>query len=217
MFMKKILFLLLIILCTGCSSLNKKSIDEIVTLTESSELSITNTYRAGYKYYLPKGLKLLNHEGSNELFSMNQTIFYMYVDRVSYFHKVKEEYQEKTDVVYSKTLSKNDLFGYIEIKNTENDKYFIEIMYNYAKIEVIVEKKKMEEAIAYAMSILTSIEYQEDVLKSLMGEDILKSNEVEHNIFESAETESGYLKIVEEYGTYEEKKEDVVDPDFIRR
>ena len=169
------------------------------------------------RYYVPKGLKILNHEGSNEFFSQKDIIYYMYVDRVSYFHKIKEEYQEKSDVVYSTTLSRNDLFGYIEIKNTINNQYLIEIMYNYAKIEVIVEKNRAQEAIAFAMSILTSIEYQEDVLTSLMGEDALKSNEVEHNIFESAETESGYLKIVEEYGTYEEKKEELVDPDFIRR
>ncbi len=215
--MKKILFLLLIILCTGCSSLTKKSIEEVIALTTANDLALINTYRAGYKYYLPKGLKMLNHEGSNEFFSMQDIIFYMYVDRVSYFHKTKEDYKEKNDVVYSKSLSRNDIFGYIEIKNASNDKYFIEIMYNYAKIEVIVEKNRMEEVVAYAMSILTSIEYQEDVLKSLMGEDILKSNEVEHNIFESAETESGYLKIVEEYGTYEETKDEIVDPDFIRR
>ena len=66
------------------------------------------------------------------------------------------------------------------------------------------------------MSILSSINYQDTVLTSLMGEDILKSNEVQHNIFETAQTESGYLEIVEEYGQYEEKEE-IVDPDFIRR
>jgi len=214
--MKKMLCLAIILLCTGCATLEKSTIDFILSDTLASTNEVVNTYRAGYKYYLPKGLKFLKHEGSNEFFSMSDMIFYMYVDRVSYFHKIKEEYQEKNDVLYSKTLSKNDNFGYIEIKNTVNDKYFIEIMYNYAKIEMIVETNRVNESVAYAMSILTSIRYQDDVLTSLMGEDILKTNEVEHNIFESASTESGYLKIVEEYGTYEEKDK-LVDPDFIRR
>ena len=90
-------------------------------------------------------------------------------------------------------------------------------MYNYAKIEVIVDKEEdTNKAITYAMSILNSISYQKQALDSLMSEDILKTNEVEHNIFESAETESGYLKIVEEYGQYDETKENV-DPDFIRK
>ncbi len=214
--MKKILCLFLLLFVTsGCTSLENESIDSIFSSIISSEVNIVNTYRAGYKYYLPKGLKSLSHSGSNEIFSSNSAIYYMYVDRVSYFNKVKEEYVEKNDAFYSKALSSGDFFGYIEIKNTANDKYFIEIMYNYAKIEVIVAKDGINSAIAYAMSILTSITYQDDVLISLMGEDVLKSNEVEHNIFESAETESGYLKIVEEYGTYEE--DEAVDPDFIRR
>ena len=43
-----------------------------------------------------------------------------------------------------------------------------------------------------------------------------KINEVEHNIFETADTESDYLQVLETYGQYEEKDESV-DPDFIRR
>ena len=65
------------------------------------------------------------------------------------------------------------------------------------------------------MVLLSSIYYQDEVLTSLMGDDVLQANEVEHNIFESADTESGYLQIVEQYGQYEEKDE-VMDPDFIR-
>ena len=120
-------------------------------------------------------------------------------------------------MVYSKSLKNGDSFGYIEIKNTSNDKYFIEIMYNYAKIEVIVDEKEANVAIAYATSILSSIQYQDTVLEGLMGDDALSANEVEHNIFESADTESEYLEIVEEYGTYEEESNSTVDPDFIRR
>jgi len=214
---KKILSLLLLLLfVTGCNGVQKEEMEDIVyhALKETKEL--TNTYRAGYKYYLPRGLKFVKRDGSNEILAMKDMIYYMYVDRVSYFHKYKEEYQEKTDVIYSKRLAFDDKFGYLEIKKTANDKYFIEIMYNYAKIEVIVEQKYIKESICYGAGILSSIIYQDEVLKNLMGENVLNSNEMEHNIFESAETESGYLKIVEEYGTYEEKNEPV-DPDFIRR
>ena len=138
------------------------------------------------------------------------------VINIIYYNKIKEDYEEKEDVVYSQKIAHGDNFGYLEIKNTLNDKYFIEIMYNYAKIEVIVEKEDAKESIAYAMSILSSIKYQDTVLASLMDEDVLTSNETLHNIFETAQTESGYLEIVEEYGQYEEDNE-TVDPDFIRR
>lgn len=189
--------------------------DEIIGYTTNANLQIQNTYRAGYKFYLPKGIKMLKHDGSNEIFSLNDTVFYMYVDCVSYFYQIKKDYVENQNVVYSKKIEKNDMFGYVEIKNGSNKKYFLEIMYNYAKIEVMVENDEIENTIAYAMTILSSISYHDEVLKNMMGENVLKSNELEHNIFESAETESEYLQIVEEYGQYEE--ENVVDPDFIRR
>ena len=216
--MKKIAIVLFgcIFLTSGCSTITEYSYEQIISESLASPVNSTNISRAGYKYYLPKGLRLLEQEGTNEIISHNDTIYYLYVDYVSYYNKINEEYKVNTDAVYSEKIQKDENFGYIEIKNTSNDKYFIEIMYNYAKIEVIVEKGEAKKTVAYAMSILSSINYQDTVLTSLMGEDILKSNEVQHNIFETAQTESGYLEIVEEYGQYEEKEE-IVDPDFIRR
>ncbi len=216
--MKKIAIVLFgcIFLTSGCSIITEYSYEQIISESLASPVNSTNISRAGYKYYLPKGLRLLEQEGTNEIISHNDTIYYLYVDYVSYYNKINEEYKVNTDAVYSEKIQKDENFGYIEIKNTSNDKYFIEIMYNYAKIEVIVEKESANEAVAYAMSILTSINYQDTVLIGLMGDDVLTSNEVEHNIFETAQTESGYLEIVEEYGQYEEDSE-TVDPDFIHR
>ena len=213
---KKIMLISLLFLCvTGCTSLNDASYEKIINEAATGS-SITNTVRSGYKYYIPKGLRLLKDSGSNEILSDGKSIYYLYIDYFSYYNKIKNDYQKKTNVYYSEKIENEDKFGYVEIKKTENDQYFIEIMYNYAKIEVIVDENALSESIAYAMTLLSSIQYQDTVLKSLMGEDVLSSNEVEHNIFETAQTESGYLEIVEEYGTYEEEEEPV-DPDFIRR
>ena len=212
---KKIAILMMaIFLLCGCTSIQESSYESILDMAASGYMTAKNTYRSGYKYYLPKGIRVLSQRGSNEILSEGSYIYYMYVDYVSYYNKIEETYKEKEDVVYSKPLRQKEKFGYIEIKNTSNGKYFIEIMYNYAKIEVIVDKSEIEKTLAYSMSILSSIEYQENALKSLMGEDVLSTSEVEHNIFETAKTESDYLQIVEEYGVYEEKE---IDPDFIRR
>ena len=208
--------LLLLFMCSGCTVIQSSSYEEILQEAVNKNTVTTNVSRVGYKYYLAKGMRLLEHEESNELLAHNEEIYYLYVDYISYYNKIKEDYEEKEDVVYSQKIAHGDNFGYLEIKNTLNDKYFIEIMYNYAKIEVIVEKEDAKESIAYAMSILSSIKYQDTVLASLMDEDVLTSNETLHNIFETAQTESGYLEIVEEYGQYEEDNE-TVDPDFIRR
>ncbi len=48
-----------------------------------------------------------------------------------------------------------------------------------------------------------------------MGDNILSSNELEFNIFETAKTESNYLEIVEQYDQYKDH-EDVPDMDFIK-
>ena len=208
--------LLLLFMCSGCTVIQSSSYEEILQKAVNKNTVTTNVSRVGYKYYLPKGMRLLEHEESNEFLAHNEDVYYLYVDYISYYNKIKEDYEEKEDVVYSQKIAHGDNFGYLEIKNTLNDKYFIEIMYNYAKIEVIVEKEDAKESIAYAMSILSSIKYQDMVLASLMDEDVLTSNETLHNIFETAQTESGYLEIVEEYGQYEEDNE-TVDPDFIRR
>ncbi len=212
--LRRLLIILLGFLACGCQSIEHTSYDDILTQSATDYMTAKNTYRSGYKYYLPKGIKMLNQRGSNEILSEEDNIYYMYVDYVSYYHQIKEKYTPKENVVYSKELQLKDKFGYIEIKNTSNNKYFIEIMYNYAKIEVIVDKSEVEKTLAYSMSILSSITYQDNALKSLMGEDVLSTSEVEHNIFETAKTESDYLQIVSEYGVYEEKE---IDPDFIRR
>ena len=215
--MKKIfMFLLILLICNGCSNLANLNYDEIISDTINSNYNITNENRRGYLYYLPKGMRIIESTGTNEVLSKNENYYYLYVDLVSYYNKVDASYEEKKDVVFSKNIKKDDKFGYIEIKKTTNEKYFIEIMYNYAKIEVIVSEENIKETLAYGATILTSIKYQDTVLKSLMEENSLKSSEVEYNIFETADTESSYLQIAEEYGQYEEKSENV-DPDFIRR
>ena len=212
---KAFLGLVLLFFCTGCSSLANLNYEQIIEDAFSSKYNITNENRRGYLYYLPKGMRIIKTTGNNEIFSKNDDKYYLYVDLVSYYNKVKNDYKEKSDVVFSRSIQNEDKFGYLEIKKTANEKYFIEIMYNYAKIEVIVSEENIKEALAYSSSILKSIKYQDTVLESLMEESSLKSSEVLYNIFETADTESSYLQIAEEYGQYEE--DESVDPDFIRR
>ena len=212
---KKFLCLFLLLICTGCANISHLNYEQIVLNSFNSSYNITNENRRGYLYYLPKGMRIIKFSGNNEIISNQEDIYYLYVDLVSYYNKIESEYKEKNNVVFSKNIKINDKFGYLEIKKLANEKYFVEIMYNYAKIEVIVKEENLKEALAYSSTILTSINYQDTVLKSLMEENSLKSSEVEYNIFETADTESSYLQIAEEYGQYEENES--VDPDFIRR
>lgn len=181
---KKLVGLLLIIFFScGCTSIESQSYEDIIDSALRNTIRTTNITRAGYKYYLPQGMRLIEYEGSNEIISHNNDTYYLYVDYVSYYNKVVEEYEEKTDVVYSKALKNGDSFGYIEIKNTSNDKYFIEIMYNYAKIEVIVDKKDIKLSMISAISILRSIEYNDSIIANLLEDNVLNFAEEEMDIF----------------------------------
>ncbi len=212
--MKKIfLIVVLCILVCGCVDINKSSIDEILTDSLNSELKFYNTNRNGYKYYIPKGVKTLGKNDYNELLSDGTYKYYMYVDVLSYYNKVSFDYIKKTNVYYSNVLKNDDKFGYLEIKKMKNEKYLIEIMYNYAKIEVMVEESDINKTIANAISILSSVEYNDTILENLLGNNKLSFSNEEFNIFETAETESNYLNYVEKYDNYENDNNH--DNDFI--
>lgn len=205
---KVILIVFLCFIVCGCVNVNNSSIDQILTDSLSSELKFYNTQRSGYKYYLPKGIKTLNKNDYNEILADGKNKYYMYVDVLSYKNKISFDYIRKTDAYYSNVIKYQDKFGYLEIKKLENEKYLIEIMYNYAKIEVMVEDKEINKTIAYAISILSSIEYNDNVLDNLLGENKLNFSDEEYNIFETAETESNYLDWVEKYDNYESEEKD---------
>lgn len=212
--MKKIfLIVVLCILVCGCVDINKSSIDKILTDSLNSELKFYNTSRNGYKYYIPKGVKTLEKNDYNELLSDGTYKYYMYVDVLSYYNKVSFDYIKKTNVYYSNVLKNDDKFGYLEIKKMKNEKYLIEIMYNYAKIEVMVEESDINKTIANAISILSSVEYNDTILENLLENNKLSFSNEEYNIFETAETESNYLNYVEKYDNYENDNNH--DNDFI--
>lgn len=212
--MKRIfLIVVLCILVCGCVDINKSSIDEILTDSLNSELKFYNTSRNGYKYYIPKGVKTLGKNDYNELLSDGTYKYYMYVDVLSHYNKVSFDYIKKTNAYYSNVLKNDDKFGYLEIKKMKNEKYLIEIMYNYAKIEVMVEESDINKTIANAISILSSVEYNDTILENLLGNNKLSFSNEEYNIFETAETESNYLNYVEKYDNYENDNNH--DNDFI--
>lgn len=212
--MKKIF--LIIFLCffvTGCTSIKNDNIENIIKESLNSKSELYNMKRTGYKYYLPKGMKPVNKRDYNEVLSDGKYKYYMYVDVLSYFKKVSSDYLIKTDIYYSNSIKNDDKFGYLEINKQKSSKYLIEIMYNYAKIEVMVDDSDINVVLSYAISILSSIEYNDIVLDNLLGDNVLYFSNEEFNIFETAKTESNYLYYVEKYDNYDDGE--VQDQDFI--
>lgn len=211
--MKKIILLCtLVIFLTGCTSINTSSIDSILNEALSSTLKITNTQRNGYSYYLPRGLILKNTKSFNEKLEDDLYQYYLYVDVVSYNNKTKFKYTLNNKAYFSSSLENNGKFGYVEINNYKNNQYLIEIMYNYAKIEVIVNNKDIKEMLSYAISLLSSISYNDKIIENMIGEDILNYNENEYNIFETASYDNNSLT---RYNDEDASINDIPDTDLI--
>ena len=212
--MKRILclFATILLLC-GCSKINDKNYDELINSVVASNYKMENTYRTGYKYYTPTNMDILSTLDYNETLADDTYKYYFYVDVVSYYNRVIETYNVDSKAVYSKSITYEDKYGYIEINKWKNGKYLLEIMYNYAKIEVIVDEENIKSAITNAMVVLSSVKYNNNILESIVGENVLATKEIEFNIFETKKNESNFLKVSEE-DVYEGK--DVQDdPDLV--
>ncbi len=213
--MKKFLVVLIaILILSGCSNIQSKDYDTLINEAASSKYDIVNTYRTGYKYYVPGNMDISNILDYNETLEDSSHKYYFYVDVVSYYNRVIENYEVNPEAYYSKVINYQDKYGYIEINKWKNGKYLLEIMYNYAKIEVIVEESFLKEAVSYAMVILASVKYNNNVLENIVGENVLTSKEIEFNIFETKKSESNFLKVSEE-DIYEDN-DTVKDPDLVK-
>jgi len=211
--MKKKFLLFSLLIClflTGCKSVQKMSLEDIINKKVERNVETYNTYRKGYKYYLPSGLGVVESTDYNEVLKDDSYRYYLYIDAVSYFNKVIETYEVSENAYVSMPINYNIKYGYLEITQKDEDKYFIEIMYNYAKIEVIVKKKDINVVVSNAMNVLSSIKFNDNILKTLLGDETSQLNEFEFNIFETTttSTESDYLQAID-------KDEAEADEDYV--
>ena len=215
--MKKKFILISLFVCfffTGCTTLDNKDMKQLIDEGTDRDAIVFNTYRKGYKYNLPIGLTVLDSTEYNEVIRDDKYRYYLYVDAVSHYNKVIEKYEVSDKSYTSMQISFEDKYGYLEINKIADDKYFIEIMYNYAKIEVIVREIDAKVAVSNALSILASIDFNNDVLKTLLDEEVSQFSEFEINIFETVTTtDSQYLGTVEEKD--EDEEEEIHDSDYI--
>ena len=212
--MKKFLLLISILFVTSaCTNINKIDYKDNINsvIKDNYNKKIYNHSGNGYKYYLPKYMSIKNVINYNEIINSNDYTYYLYLDVISYFNNKDILNNKKCSDSYE--FKYKDLSGYLCI-NDVNDKKLVEIVYNYAKIEVIVEESFLKEAVSYAMVILASVKYNNNVLENIVGENVLTSKEIEFNIFETKKSESNFLKVSEE-DIYEDD-DTVKDPDLVK-
>lgn len=206
---KKIILLIISILTlTGCTNLTNMSTDEVVDVMLKNDSNLSNNVFDGYKYYIPKGLRLLEKDEYNaSLKDEYNNTYYFYIDVISYYNKEEVEYKVNNKAYFSKELDYNDKKGYLEITKIEDtDAYFIEYMYNYGKIEAFVKENEIKSAIINMSSILKSLEFNRTVLESLIGNNVLDYKEDTYDVMKpkgSTATKDTYLEYEEKYGIYE--------------
>ena len=206
---KKIVLLIISILTiTGCTNLTNMDIDQVVDVTLENDTNLSNNVFEGYKYYIPKGLRLLGKDEYNaSLKDEYNNTYYFYIDVISYYNKEEIDYKVNKRAYFSKELDYNNKQGYLEITKIEDtDRYFVEYMYNYGKIEAFVKENEIKSAIINMSSILKSLEFNRTVLESLIGNNVLNYKEDTYDVMKpkgSTATKDTYLEYEEKYGIYE--------------
>lgn len=203
--MKKILIILLILLTlTGCSTINKNTnyITYISSVITNNNYNVNKTSK-GYKYFLPKGVSLIKDVDFNQKFKCYDTYIYLNADILSYYHKITPAIDNNESNIYFRQFEKDNKIGYIKIKQ-ENDNFFVEILYNYAKIEVYTREEYLKNIITYSTIILTSIVYNDEIIESVVNENYFSSMETEYKISKPKVERETFEQYQEEYNTYNE-------------
>ena len=209
--MKKLIVLLSIvtILVTGCSinKLDNNDIGKNIKTLMSEKVKLYNVFYEGYKYYLPKGVGFLDKDDYNAILKdKNNNKYYLYVDAISYYHKTENDYKVKNDAHYSKRLDYNGKTGYIQIDEVDN-KYFIQSVYNYAKMEAYVNEDQLVDVVTNMCLVLRTIKYNDVVLESLIGENKLNYKEEDYTLFKADSSKESFLDVVEREETDKYKKD----------
>lgn len=197
--MKKVLLLCLLLLLTGCSivRIDTSSVDNIVNVVLSKDNQLYNHIGKGYKYYIPRGVSYIDTNDYNDVLYSNGIYYYLYIDIISYYYDKVQQYEVNENAYYSKGISINDKEGYLEINKQDNDRYFIEFMYNYSKIEVIAEYDQINDIVLNATYILSTIKFNDNVIEAMLDDNFLVSEE-KYDIFTSKKETNDFLKLEEE-------------------
>lgn len=209
--MKKLIVLLSIVFlfATGCTikKLDNYNFPDNVDYLLSQKNKLYNVYYDGYKYYLPKGVVFIDKDDYNALIrDQYNNKYFLYVDLISYYHKIENNYKVNEGSFYSKKLDIDNKTGYIQIDKSEG-KYFVQFVYNYVKIEAYVDENNLSKAINNMCYIVRSFKYNDLVIESLIGEKALDYKEVEYSLFKADSSKESYLDVVERNETDAYKKD----------
>lgn len=215
--MKKLFILLaMLLLTTGCSIsvLNDNEIDSIIDKVLEQDVVLKSVALEGYAYYMPHGVVLEEKRDYNQLLTYNHNNYYLYVDIVSYYHKTSVEHKENSSIYFSKNISYKKKMGFIDIEENE-DNYYIEAYYNYAKIEALVKKNDLKDSIINICYILNSMNFNDKIIESMVGENKLNYSSENFSLFGEEKDKSSFLQYVQEFDKFVDKEGELPTDDQI--
>lgn len=194
--MKKLIIIVCLLLVCGCSvvRIDTTDIDNIVSVVLSKDNTLYNQIGKGYKYYVPRGVSYMDTNANNDVLYSNGNYYYLYIDIVSYYYQVTKAYEVHSNAYYSKVIDMDGKKGYLEINEQNDGRYFVEFMYNYAKIEAIVDKEDINDVILDSSYILSTVKFNNNVIKTMLDDNFLVSEE-KYDIFTSKQETDDFLKL----------------------
>ena len=173
--MRKIIIILLLLTLTGCSivRIDVSSIDNTVDVILSKKNTLYNEDGQGYKYYIPNGVTHIDTNDINYKKSNN-----------SYFYKKINNGKQK---------------GYVEVTKQDN-LYYVNFYYNYARIEALVKKENLNTTIMNASYILSTINYNKKLIKTMLDEEYFTNKTGKYDLYKTTEKTEKFVLQKDEEG-----------------
>ncbi len=188
---KTIIIIMLAIVLTGCSvvRIDTSNIDNTLNVILTKNNKLFNQIGQGYKYYLPGGVSYIDSDDLNDVLYSNGTYYYLYVDAINYYYQTKIDYKENKEAYYSRLITPKDGFkhyGYLEI-NKNDDLYYLDFVYNYAKIEAVVNERDLKDTVLNASYILSTIKYNHNIVELMLNDDYFTNKTGKYNNYGTKE------------------------------
>ena len=186
--MKKACIILLLLTLTGCSvvRIDTSSIDNTVDVILSKRNTLYNEDGQGYKYYIPNGVTHIDTNDLMHTLYYNGENMYLYVDIVSYYYKTDVKHKKSSNSYFYKKIDNGKQNGYVEVIK-QDDLYYINFYYNYAKIEALVSKENLNSTIMNASYILSTINYNKKLIKTMLDEDYFTNKTGKYDLYKTNE------------------------------
>lgn len=203
---RKIILIVCLLLLSGCKQITDDNnyIDKVYNCLKKEK--ITNEVSLGYKYYIPKGVKKIKDFDYNQVFLVDDCYLYLYVDIISFFYNKELKRLDAGNVYYYENFAFDGKNGYLEIIEN-NGEYYLNIIYNYSKIEGYVPKEKLNKVITLSSIILNSIEYNYIVIDKILEGELGQFSEFTYEVDKPEGASSNFSQILEEYVQKDDEEE----------